>query len=381
MRKFKYTRVRRKQNIIKKIKQYLIEDSDKNLFPYFLKKSLLIAISFIMFIVLINFLILGSKRNPNNNLYAQNTDNSKSTSEVYNKILDEVKEMKIETNNIVTEEDIKDIPAVASTPVASVEKASDAFYDYLVSDNSLVSDGTISLKYDEYTIEEGDNLTSISKKIGANNANKLRPGQTIMIPNRNGLLYIVKKNETLEEISDRYDVELNRVLSFNKIDRDNINTGDEIFLPGAKYTLDERIDKFGQMFSLPTVVTRISSVFGYRVHPITGVRRKHLGVDIPGGLNTPIYAARKGKVIFAGYSGGFGNLVIVRHDKGYTTYYGHLNKITTTVGANVGVGVMIGRMGSTGNSTGSHLHFEVRRNGVALNPADFIPIGKFIKRR
>ena len=204
MRKFKYTRVRRKQNIIKKIKQYLIEDSDKNLFPYFLKKSLLIAISFIMFIVLINFLILGSKRNSNNNLYAQNTDNSKSTSEVYNKILDEVKEMKIETNNIVTEEDIKDIPAVAS-------KASDAFYDYLVSDNSLVSDGTISLKYDEYTIEEGDNLTSISKKIGANldtivsvnkiiNANKLRPGQTIMIPNRNGLLYIVKKNETLEEI-------------------------------------------------------------------------------------------------------------------------------------------------------------------------------------
>ena len=392
MRKFKYTRVRRKQNIIQKLKQYLIDDSDKKLFPYFLKKSLLVAISFIMFITLINFLILGAKRNSNNNLYAQNIDDSKNTSELYNKIVDEVKEMKIETNNIVTEEDIKDMPAVTSTPVVSIEKASDAFYDYLVSDNSLVSDGTISLKYDEYIIEEGDNLSSISKKIGANldtivsvnkisNANKLRPGQTIMIPNRNGLLYVVKKNETLEEISDRYDVELNRVLSFNKIDRDNINTGDEIFLPGAKYTLDERIDKFGQMFSLPTVVTRISSVFGYRVHPITGVRRKHLGVDIPGGLNTPIYAARKGKVIFAGYSGGFGNLVIVRHDKGYTTYYGHLNKITTTVGANVGVGVMIGRMGSTGNSTGSHLHFEVRRNGVALNPADFIPIGKFIKRR
>ena len=392
MKKFKYTRVRRKQNIIQKIKKYLIEDSDKNLFPYFLKKSLLIAVSFIMFIVLINFLILGAKRNSNNNLYAQNIDDSKNTSELYNKIVGEVKEMKIETNNIVTEEDIKDMPAVTSTPVASIEKASDAFYDYLVSDDSLVSDGTISLKYDEYIIEEGDNLSSISKKIGANldtivsvnkisNANKLRPGQTIMIPNRNGLLYVVKKDETLEEISDRYDVEINRVLSFNEIDRDNINTGDEIFLPGAKYTLDERIDKFGQMFSLPTVVTRISSVFGYRVHPITGVRRKHLGVDIPGGLNTPIYAARKGKVIFAGYSGGFGNLVIVRHDKGYTTYYGHLNKITTTVGANVGVGVMIGRMGSTGNSTGSHLHFEVRRNGVALNPADFIPIGKFIKRR
>ena len=63
MKKFKYTRVRRKQNIIQKIKKYLIEDSDKNLFPYFLKKSLLVAVSFIMFIVLINFLILGAKRN------------------------------------------------------------------------------------------------------------------------------------------------------------------------------------------------------------------------------------------------------------------------------------------------------------------------------
>ena len=171
-------------------------------------------------------------------------------------------------------------------------------------------------------------------------------------------------------------------MAFNKIDEiSDIEIGDDIFLPGAKYTLDERIEKFGQMFSLPVTVTRISSLFGYRVHPITKARTKHTGVDIPGSLNTPVYAARKGKVIFAGYSGGYGNLVIVRHDKGYTTYYGHLNKITTKIGANVGVGVMIGRMGSTGNSTGSHLHFEVRRNGEALNPIDFIPIRKFLAKR
>ena len=186
----------------------------------------------------------------------------------------------------------------------------------------------------------------------------------------------------MEEITEKYEIPLDKVLTFNKIyDKDNINIGDEIFLPGAKYTLEERIDKFGQMFSLPTTVTRISSLFGYRVHPLTKVRTKHMGVDIPGSLNTPVYASRKGKVIFAGYSGGYGNLVIVRHDKGYTTYYGHLNRITTKIGDNVGVGVMIGRMGNTGNSTGSHLHFEVRKNGEALNPADFIPIRKFLVRR
>ena len=74
-------------------------------------------------------------------------------------------------------------------------------------------------------------------------------------------------------------------------------------------------------------------------------------------------------------------MVIVRHDKGYTTYYGHLHKITTRVGAKVGQGTMIGKMGSTGNSTGCHLHFEVRRNGIALNPVDFISIAKFIRKR
>ena len=235
--------------------------------------------------------------------------------------------------------------------------------------------------------------TVISKKIGVNldtlvsvnkisNANKLRPGEKIIIPNRNGLLYTISKGDSLEGIIDKYEMQLDKVLTFNKInDINNINVGDEIFLPGAKYTLEERIDKFGQMFSLPTKVTRISSLFGYRVHPITKARTKHMGVDIPGSLDTPIYASRSGKVIFAGYSGGYGNLVIVRHDKGYTTYYGHLNKITTRVGAKVGQGTMIGKMGSTGNSTGCHLHFEVRRNGIALNPVDFISIAKFIRKR
>ena len=275
----------------------------------------------------------------------------------------------------------------------AIEKSSGIFYDYLISDESLGSDGIIGMKYEEYTIENGDNLTVISKKIGVNldtlvsvnkisNANKLRPGEKIIIPNRNGLLYTISKGDSLEGIIDKYEMQLDKVLTFNKInDINNINVGDEIFLPGAKYTLEERIDKFGQMFSLPTKVTRISSLFGYRVHPITKARTKHMGVDIPGSLDTPIYASRSGKVIFAGYSGGYGNLVIVRHDKGYTTYYGHLNKITTRVGAKVGQGTMIGKMGSTGNSTGCHLHFEVRRNGIALNPVDFISIAKFIRKR
>ena len=350
------------------------------------KNKIFLSVSVIVFIILFNLSIFAIKNKSNNNFYFNKKfDNSDKT---YRKILSE---MNPETNDII-ENYLPKIPQITS--IANIDgKVSEIFYDYISSDNTLNSDGVIGVKYEEYTIGEGENLTTISRKIGVNldtlvsvnkitNANKLKPGQKIIIPNRNGLLYTIKQNENIEEVANKYDIQLNRILAFNKIDEiSDIEIGDDIFLPGAKYTLDERIEKFGQMFSLPVTVTRISSLFGYRVHPITKVRTKHTGVDIPGSLNTPVYAARKGKVIFAGYSGGYGNLVIVRHDKGYTTYYGHLNRITTKIGANVGVGVMIGRMGSTGNSTGSHLHFEVRRNGEALNPIDFIPIRRFLAKR
>ncbi|ASJ22283.1 metalloendopeptidase [Brachyspira hampsonii] len=407
--KFKYTKIRKNNNIFSHIEDILFKIKSQftksnsiqrirttyvhstrytgkknNIFISIIKKFSLAAASLSLFMILSNFLIMNIRHTSNAAILPKD---KMPTSAAYSKVLDEISPEEVSYNT----SSISEVPTVTSA--VTLENATDIFYNSITSDNTLVGDGTIGMKYDEYIIEEGDNLTTISRKIGANldtlvsvnkisNANRLRPGQKIVIPNRNGLLYTIKKDESLEDIAERYDVSLNRVLSFNKISNPNdIKVGEDIFLPGAKYTLDERIDKFGQMFSLPTTITRISSVFGYRVHPITGVRTKHMGVDIPGRLNTPVYAARKGKVIFAGYSGGYGNLVIVRHDKGYTTYYGHLNSITTRAGATVGVGVMIGRMGSTGRSTGSHLHFEVRRNGVALNPADFIPIKKFLRGR
>ena len=407
--KFKYTKIRSNDNILSHIEDILFKIKSKfiknsvtnrirttyvhstrytgkkdNVFISIIKKFALAVVSLSLFMILANFLIINMRHTSKEIVLKENKITA---NEAYSKILDEISPEQVSYNT----SSISEVPTVTSA--VTLENATDIFYNSITSDNTLVGDGTIGMKYDEYIIEEGDNLTTISRKIGANldtlvsvnkitNANRLRPGQKIVVPNRNGLLYTIKKDESIEEIAERYDVSLNRVLSFNKIsDPNDIEVGDDIFLPGAKYTLDERIDKFGQMFSIPTTITRISSVFGYRVHPITGVRTKHMGVDIPGRLNTPVYAARKGKVIFAGYSGGYGNLVIVRHDKGYTTYYGHLNSITTRVGSTVGVGVMIGRMGSTGRSTGSHLHFEVRRNGVALNPADFIPIKKFLRGR
>ena len=118
----------------------------------------------------------------------------------------------------------------------------------------------------------------------------------------------------------------------------------------------------------------ISSPFGYRTHPIYHTVRLHAGVDLAPGCNAPIYAAHEGRVIYAGPNGTFGNYVKVDHGGGWTTGYAHIvnGGIKVHVGDNVSAGTRIASVGSTGASTGCHLHFEVRHNGVAQDPVPFM---------
>ena len=98
----------------------------------------------------------------------------------------------------------------------------------------------------------------------------------------------------------------------------------------------------------------------------------HAGLDFKGPVGTPILAAAKGKVVLAGFNGGYGNTIEIRHANGLVTRYAHLSGLNVRRGQMVDRGVQIGRMGSTGRSTGSHLHFEVRLNGQAINPRKFL---------
>lgn len=116
-------------------------------------------------------------------------------------------------------------------------------------------------------------------------------------------------------------------------------------------------------YPLPSGYRTVRSKFGYRNHPVTGVYKLHTGVDISAPNGTPIYAAQSGTVIIAGYSSAWGNYVVINHGNGITTLYAHMSKILTTKGATVSAGQQIGKVGSTGYSTGNHLHFEVRQNG------------------
>ncbi len=124
-------------------------------------------------------------------------------------------------------------------------------------------------------------------------------------------------------------------------------------------------------FSWP-LAGRMTSGFGNRVHPIFGGVRFHSGIDIIASYGAPVKAADGGQVVQAGYFGGYGNSVMVYHGGGFGTWYAHLSSINVSVGQMVDRGQVIGGVGSTGWSTGPHLHFEVRINGVAQNPLAYL---------
>jgi murein DD-endopeptidase MepM/ murein hydrolase activator NlpD len=124
--------------------------------------------------------------------------------------------------------------------------------------------------------------------------------------------------------------------------------------------------------AMPTASMMMSSGFGYRIDPFTGGGAMHAGLDFKGPVGTPILAAAEGRVVLAGFNGGYGNAIEIRHANGLVTRYAHLSGVNVRRGQMVERGVQIGRMGSTGRSTGSHLHFEVRLNGQAINPRNFL---------
>ncbi len=146
------------------------------------------------------------------------------------------------------------------------------------------------------------------------------------------------------------------------------------FLPGEKFHNVERSFFLGVMFRFPLPKGTITSYFGPRLQPFTGKREFHEGIDIAAPVGTPVLASRGGTVEKEGQDSICGNYILLSHESGYETKYCHLKKILVSLHQSVRSGMIIGEVGTTGMSTGPHLHFEIRERGKARDPMLMLPV-------
>ena len=138
-------------------------------------------------------------------------------------------------------------------------------------------------------------------------------------------------------------------------------------------SLEDQREELAATPSIPPVIGRVSSHYSFsRANPVTGVTSPHLAIDIVARWGTPFVATALGRVTFAGRKDGYGNMVEIDHGFGLRTRYGHASKLYVRAGQQVRRGEVIGEVGSSGSSTGSHVHYEVHRNGRPVNPSNYI---------
>jgi murein DD-endopeptidase MepM/ murein hydrolase activator NlpD len=240
-----------------------------------------------------------------------------------------------------------------------------------------------SLKVSSYTVQQGETLSQIAKRLRLNidtlisfndikDARSLSHGKVLEIPNSDGLKYGVRRGDTLEGISRSFSVPMESILDFNSLTTSVIKPGQEVFVPGARMSPAEINKVLGNLFIFP-VMGDISSRFGERGDPFTGVERFHNGIDIANKTDTPVAAAMAGRVEATGYNGNYGRFIIIKHiGTSFQTLYAHLNKVLVSRGENVRQGQEIGELGNTGYSTGPHLHFSIFKNNEPVDPLGYL---------
>ncbi len=259
----------------------------------------------------------------------------------------------------------------------------------------------------DYEVLSGDAVFSIAQKFNISpetllwsnydvlrdDPHSLDVGQVLRIPPANGILYEWKDGDTLDVVAALFKAPVEDILNWagNNLDLTNpeIEPGVMVMIPGGQREFQQwvvptyAVGRSGTS-SLPGGC-EVSGPFFYGGgwfiwpadnHYLSGndYWSGHLAIDIAAGTGAPIYASDAGVVVFSGWnSNGYGNVVMIDHMNGYHTVYAHLSSITVSCGSNVGQGNIIGYAGSTGNSTGPHLHFEVRYFGGFINPWTVLP--------
>ncbi|WP_051569099.1 M23 family metallopeptidase [Alkaliphilus transvaalensis] len=179
----------------------------------------------------------------------------------------------------------------------------------------------------------------------------------------NPLTVLVSRSDNRIPVVDHnYDLEEDIILLDNLIEQQTMN------FEKLVVDVEKQLQYIDSLPNLRPAIGRVSSNFGYRLSPTSRNREFHSGIDIANKTNTDIVAAGSGVVTFSGYNGAYGRMIIISHGYGYTSVYAHNNTNLVKVGDHVAKGDVIAKMGSTGRSTGPHVHFEIRLNGKVINP-------------
>ncbi len=197
---------------------------------------------------------------------------------------------------------------------------------------------------------------------------------SLLIPSLPGLFVPRDAESPLETmIDDRVDEELDDNEGTTVRISRNGTTEEFVFYAGTDFSPDERRAFLSVLFRPPLEEMRLTSGFGFRRNPFTGGTSFHSGIDLGAPPHTPVYAAASGRVASTGRNAIYGRYVLLEHDRGYETFYGHLQTIEVELNERVSSGMMIGTVGSSGLTTGPHLHFEVRLHGRPRDPFQLLP--------
>jgi len=287
---------------------------------------------------------------------------------------------------------LADISSIVSLNVNNLGQGSQeplASVPATINENSLLAHTPTSTDYieasgykrsqvTEYTVQAGDLLSFIASDYGISmnsiiwanglrNADSISPGQILKIPPISGVIHQVKKGDTITSIAKKYAAEESKIIEFNSLSQGGeLTVGDEIIVPDGQLKVSVATSAPATTNSKARPFSYLPDLGSYFVQPTSGRNWGRIhgrnGVDVANSCGTPVYAAADGLVSIAdsnGYNGGFGKYIKISHPNGTETLYAHSMKILVSTGQVVARGQQIMLMGTTGRSTGCHLHFEV----------------------